>query len=252
MPDAGYAFVEFASAGISADREVRLGEVSILQRRVHVESIEGSSVMYIPAHFAETRLDVLQAQIRRRPLGTLVVATEAGLEANHIPFLLSEAPAPYGLLRGHVARANPVWKHLANAAEVLVVFQGDDAYISPSLYEAKSQDGKVVPTWNYVAVHVYGKARAVADATWLRALVTELTDVHEAGRSAPWHVNDAPDEYTQKLLGAIVGIEISISRLLGKWKVSQNRSSSDRARVAIELNESAPEMSSIVAGTNQK
>jgi transcriptional regulator len=206
--------------------------------------------MYIPAHFAETRLDVLHELIRRHPLGTLIASTQSGLEANHIPILLSEATSPNGVLRCHVARANSIWKSLSEAQEVLVVFQGEEAYVSPSLYEAKAKDGKVVPTWNYIAVHAYGTPRIVTDPAWLHRLVSDLTDEHEAGREAPWRVNDAPSDYIAKMLGAIVGIEIPITRLLGKWKVSQNRASRDRARVAGDLSDSAPEMSSIIAGTN--
>jgi transcriptional regulator len=206
--------------------------------------------MYIPAHFAETRLDVLHDLIRRHPLGTLIASTPSGLEANHIPFLLSEAPGGPGVLRCHVARANTIWKCLSEEQEVLVVFQGEGAYVSPSLYEAKTKDGKVVPTWNYVAVHAYGKPRVVTDPAWLHELVSDLTDTHEAAREAPWRVSDAPSAYVSKLLGAIVGIEIPINRLLGKWKVSQNRTSTDRAKVAADLGDSAPEISSIVAATN--
>src|SRR5688572_19678753 len=206
--------------------------------------------MYIPAHFAETRLDVLHELIRRRPLGTLIASTESGLEANHIPFLLSEATSPHGVLRCHVARANSIWKRLSEEQEVLVVFQGEGAYVSPSLYEAKAKDGKVVPTWNYIAVHAYGIPRIVTDPAWLHGLVSDLTDEHEAAREAPWRVSDAPSDYIAKMLGAIVGIEIPISRLLGKWKVSQNRTSTDRANVAADLGDSAPEISSIVAATN--
>jgi len=206
--------------------------------------------MYIPAHFAETRLDVLHDLIRRHPLGTLIASTQSGLEANHVPFLLSEASGGPGVLRCHVARANTIWNCLSEEQEVLVVFQGEGAYVSPSLYEAKTKDGKVVPTWNYVAVHAYGKPRVVTDPAWLHELVSDLTDTHEAAREAPWRVSDAPSAYVAKLLGAIVGIEIPINRLLGKWKVSQNRTSTDRAKVAADLGDSAPEISSIVAATN--
>lgn len=207
--------------------------------------------MYIPAHFAETRLEVLHELIRRHSLGTLIASTESGLEANHVPFLLTDATGPNGILRCHVARANSIWKSLSEQQEVLVVFQGEGAYVSPSLYEAKAKDGKVVPTWNYIAVHAYGRPRIVTDPEWLRGLVSDLSDKHEVAREAPWHVSDAPSDYIDKLLGAIVGIEIPITRLLGKWKVSQNRPSTDRARVAADLSASAPEMSSIVAGINK-
>ena len=191
--------------------------------------------MYIPAHFNESRVEVMHALMRRYPLGTLIAMTDHGLEANHVPFLVDELPSPYGTLRCHVARANPIWQALATAAEVLVVFQGQDAYVSPSAYEAKLKDGKVVPTWNYVAVHAYGQARAVEDAAWLSRLLDDLTTAHESDRADPWRVSDAPREYTEKLMQAIVGIEIPIAKLIGKWKVSQNRSSTDRAGIAADL-----------------
>ena len=206
--------------------------------------------MYIPAHFAETRVDVLHELIRCHPLGTLIASTESGLEANHIPFLLSDAPNTYGVLRCHVSRTNSIWKSLSERQEVLVVFQGAGAYISPSLYEAKAKDGKVVPTWNYIAVHAYGTPRVVTDSAWLHGLISALTDRHEAARELPWHVSDAPSDYIEKMLGAIVGIEIPIARLVGKWKASQNRGSTDRASVAADLSDSAPEMSRTVAGNN--
>jgi transcriptional regulator len=195
--------------------------------------------MYIPSHFNESRVEAMHALIRSYPLGTLVAATNQGLEANHVPFVIDELPAPYGMLRCHVARANPVWRSLADVGDVLVVFQGPDAYVSPSVYEAKQKDGKVVPTWNYVAVHAYGQARAIDDVAWLSKLLDDLTHAQESDRPAPWRVSDAPRDYTEKLMRAIVGIEIPIAKLLGKWKVSQNRSSTDRERIAADLKQRA-------------
>lgn len=191
--------------------------------------------MYIPAHFNESRVEVMHALIRSYPLGTLIAMTDQGLEANHVPFVIDAAPLPYGTLRCHVARANPIWRLLATAGEVLVVFKGPDAYVSPSAYEAKLKDGKVVPTWNYVAVHAYGQARAIEDAAWLSRLLDDLTAAHESDRADPWRVSDAPRDYTEKLMRAIVGIEMPIAKLIGKWKVSQNRSSTDRAGIAADL-----------------
>jgi transcriptional regulator len=191
--------------------------------------------MYVPAHFAEDRIDALHALMRRYPLGVLVTSTPDGMDANHIPFVLDAAPAPWGRLRCHVARANPVWRALDEARNVLVIFQGADAYVSPSVYEAKKQDGKVVPTWNYLAVHAYGKARAVHEREWLMTLLEDLTSIHEADRAEPWQVADAPADYVDKLVHAIVGIEITIERLVGKWKVSQNRSRADRLSIAADL-----------------
>jgi transcriptional regulator len=191
--------------------------------------------MYLPSHFAESRIDVMHALMRDYPLGVLIASTSNGLDANHVPFMTDPTPEPWGTLRCHVARANPIWSELERSSEVLVVFQGPEAYVSPSAYEAKRTDGKVVPTWNYVAVHAYGTARVVHDREWLLNLLNALTSAHEAKRAQPWRVADAPSDYTHKMLRAIVGIEISVTKLLGKWKVSQNRSATDRANVAEDL-----------------
>ena len=191
--------------------------------------------MYVPRHFEETRVDVLHDLIRRYPLGTLVVAAADGLEATHIPFEIDAQPGPFGTLRCHVARANPIWKQITAERQVLVVFQGEQGYVSPSWYASKQESGKVVPTWNYAAVHAYGTAKAVQDAAWLRQMVEDLTNRHEQGRADPWRVSDAPAEYVEKLLGAIVGIEIPVARLIGKWKMSQNRPVADRQGVVAGL-----------------
>ena len=192
--------------------------------------------MYLPAHFDEKRLDVLHALVRRHPFGLLVTQTADGPSANGIPFLLDpDGAAGLGTLRGHVARANPVWREAATDVPSLVVFQGPDAYVSPGWYPTKAEHGKVVPTWNYVMVQARGRLRAVDDKAWLRAFVTRLTDHHEGGRAAPWAVTDAPADFVEATLGAIVGIEIPLSSLVGKWKVSQNRSAADRAGVAAGL-----------------
>lgn len=188
--------------------------------------------MYTPSHFNEDRLDVLQALVAAHPLGTLVTHSEAGLDADHIPFELA-APtpdAPFGTLRAHVARANPLWR-LADTP-VLAVFQGPSAYVSPSLYEEKPLSGKVVPTYNYAVVHAHGVLRAIEDPEWILALLQRLTAHHEAPRAAPWSVADAPPDYIATMLRAIVGIEIPLDSLRGKWKLSQNRSPADQAAVA--------------------
>jgi transcriptional regulator len=198
--------------------------------------------MYSPSHFEETRLAMLHALIEAHPLGTLVRHTAAGLEADHIPFEIA-APtlqAPFGTLRAHVARANPLWRQAG--AEALVVFQGPSAYVSPSLYEEKPASGKVVPTWNYAVVHAHGVLRAIEDPAWIRALLERLTAHHETPRAAPWAVRDAPPEYIDTLLKAIVGIEIPLGQLTGKWKMSQNRTSADRAAVAADCPALAPLM----------
>ncbi len=184
--------------------------------------------MYDVEAFRETRVEVLQALIKAHPLATLVVTTSQGLEANHIPLLMDPAPTPYGTLRGHVARANPVWRTFTADAEALAVFQGPQGYITPSWYPSKAEHGKVVPTWNYAVVHAHGPLKIYEDAEWLRALVTRLTSSQESPRAAPWRVTDAPDDYVNTMLKAIVGIEIPVSRLQGKWKMSQNRLPRDR------------------------
>src|SRR3989442_2630338 len=184
--------------------------------------------MYLPKHFEETRVEVLHELIRTYPFGTLVTLTAGGLDANHIPFEVDPEPAPFGTLRGHVARANPVWRDVSPGAEALVIFQGPDTYISPSWYPTKTETGKVVPTWNYAIVHAHGVPRFINDRAWLRAFVEKLTNRHEAERREPWKITDAPPDYIEKQLGAIIGLEIPITRLVGKWKVSQNRPAQDR------------------------
>jgi transcriptional regulator len=194
--------------------------------------------MYRPPHFDETRLDVLHELIVAHPLATLVTHDGHGLCADHIPFEIGAptAAAPFGVLRAHVARSNPLWQR---EADVLAVFQGAHAYVSPSWYEEKRISGKVVPTFNYAAVHAHGTLRAIHDPDWLLALLERLTVRHEASRPAPWQVNDAPRSYIEQLLAAIVGIEIPLARIEGKWKISQNRSENDQAAIAAGLGVSA-------------
>ena len=189
--------------------------------------------MYLPAHFEEKRPEVLFELVRTHPLGLLVTLAEAGLRANSVPFFLDADPAGGpGVLRAHVARANPLWREARADVEALVVFQGPQAYVSPGWYPSKAEHGKVVPTWNYVMVQARGTLRAIEDAAWLHAFVTRLTDRHEAPRAQPWAVSDAPADYIATMLRAIVGIEIVLIALTGKWKVSQNRSQADREGVA--------------------
>ncbi len=191
--------------------------------------------MYLPAQFEESRVEVLHALIRAHPLGALVTRSGDGLEANHIPFEVDPAPGPLGTLRAHVARANPVWRQAPPGEEALVIFQGPEAYISPAWYPTKQETGKVVPTWNYAVVHACGVPRFIDDPVWLRAFVERLTDRHEGGRPEPWKVADAPADFIQAMVGAIVGLEIPITRLAGKWKVSQNRPPWDRDGVVAGL-----------------
>jgi transcriptional regulator len=189
--------------------------------------------MYLPSHFAESRPQVLRDFIASHPLGLLVTQTRGGgIEANSVPFFLDAADdVTAGVLRAHVARANPLWKETRDDVDALVVFQGPHGYVSPAWYPSKAEHGKVVPTWNYLMVQARGRLRAIDDKAWLRAFVTRLTDHHEGGRAAPWAVSDAPAEFIEATLGAIVGIEIPVSSIVGKWKVSQNRSAADRAGV---------------------
>jgi transcriptional regulator len=187
--------------------------------------------MYDVEAFREDRIEVLHALIQAHPLATLVTTTAQGLEANHIPLLIDPEPAPYGTLRGHVARANPVWRTFDASVEVLVVFQGPQGYITPSWYPTKVQTGKVVPTWNYAVVHAHGFLTIYQDAEWLRRLVTRLTASQESQRAKPWQVTDAPSDYVDTMLKVIVGIEIPVRRLQGKWKLSQNRLPHDREGV---------------------
>jgi transcriptional regulator len=191
--------------------------------------------MYVPAHFSEQRIEVLQQLIRVRPLGTLITLSSTGLNANHIPFEHVPEPGPSGILCGHVARANPVWRDYAKEIDALVIFHGPATYVSPSWYPSKNTTGEVVPTYNYVVVHAYGPLRLVDDVAWLRGLVSRLTERFEAPQAQPWRVTDAPDSFIEKQLQAIVGIEIPIAKLIGKWKVSQNRPEIDRQGVVTEL-----------------
>ena len=195
--------------------------------------------MYLPSHFEETRTEVLHALLRAHPLGLLVTQDGGGaLAANSVPFVLDADPAGGpGILRAHVARANPLWREARADVESLVVFQGPQAYISPSFYPSKAEHGKVVPTWNYVMVQARGQLRAIDDAAWVRAFVTRLTERHEAPRAKPWAVSDAPDDYIASMVKAIVGIELTLTALTGKWKVSQNRSLADRTGVAKGLHD---------------
>ncbi|MBX3566898.1 MAG: FMN-binding negative transcriptional regulator [Rhizobiaceae bacterium] len=190
--------------------------------------------MYQPEHFIETRPDILHGLIRTHPLGLLVSNGPEGPVADLVPFLLDVPEHGAARLRAHVARANPHWRRIAEAPEmpVLVVFQGVDTYITPSWYETKRETGKVVPTWNYAIVQVRGRARVIEDAAWLGRQIRDLTAAHEAPRAEPWQVEDAPARYIEVQMRGIVGIEIEVTEIAGKWKVSQNRSDTDRAGVA--------------------
>ncbi|HSQ72219.1 MAG TPA: FMN-binding negative transcriptional regulator [Rubrivivax sp.] len=187
--------------------------------------------MYLPAHFEQTDRAALHALMREHPLASLVTSGPDGLTADPVPLEFDPAEGECGTLTGHVARANPLWRGAAGQT-VLAIFNGPQAYVSPSWYASKAATHKVVPTWNYTVVHAHGVLDIVEDAPWLRALVGRLSDHFEAPRPAPWSVNDAPVDYVQQMLRAIVGIRIPLTRLVGKWKVSQNRSEADRQGVA--------------------
>jgi len=189
--------------------------------------------MYIPSHFEEQRVEVLQDLVRLHPLATFVVAVPGELCVSHIPMIL-EPRGQFGTLVGHVARANPLWQQLGQASAV-AIFQGPQAYVSPSWYPSKHHHGRAVPTWNYVTVHAHGIARAVEDRDWLLAQVSQMTAQLEAQQALPWKVSDAPADYIDRLLASIVGIELPIATLRGSWKVSQNRSLADRLGVAAGL-----------------
>lgn len=187
--------------------------------------------MYTPAAFRQDDFATLHQQMRATRLPTLVSHGAQGLLASHLPLLLEADEGPYGTLYGHFAKANPQWRDLADGSPALVIFQGAEAYISPSWYAAKAEHGKVVPTWNYISVQAHGRAEVFEDAERLLQLVSRLSALHEAERPQPWAVSDAPREYIDSMLRAIVGFALPIERLEGKWKLGQNRSQADQAGV---------------------
>lgn len=195
--------------------------------------------MYTPRAFALNDLPEIQQLIQHTRLAQLVTVGENGLQASHLPLLLNPDEGPNGTLYDHLAKANPQWRELQNGGEALVIFAGADAYISPAFYPAKAEHGKVVPTWNYIAVHAYGTPAVFSDAERLLKVVTALTDRHESGRAQPWRVSDAPADYIDGMLKAIVGFALPIKRLVGKRKLSQNRSAADMAGVRDGLAASA-------------
>ncbi len=191
--------------------------------------------MYLPTAFRENRIDAVHAAIAGSGIATLVTLTADGLIASHVPMLLDPEPGPYGTLLGHLARANPQAKGALPGVEALAIFQGLDTYITPSWYETKRRTGKVVPTWNYEAVHAYGPISFFNEPERLRAIVTRLTNRQEASRAQPWAVTDAPEDFVQVMLKAITGFAIPITRLEGKRKMSQNRPAEDVAGVVAGL-----------------
>ncbi|MFL9944587.1 FMN-binding negative transcriptional regulator [Paraburkholderia agricolaris] len=193
--------------------------------------------MYIPAHFDEPRTEVLHTLIKENPFGILFTHGKSGMDANHIPFELKAAEGACGVLHAHVARANPVWQDVANGDEVLVVFRAGDAYISPSWYPGKHEFHKQVPTWNYRVVHAYGRISIHDDERYVRGVVGRLTRTHEASQPKPWKMTDSPADYIDAMLKAIVGVEIEITRLVGKIKLGQNKDVRDIRGAGAALNE---------------
>jgi len=203
--------------------------------------------MHLPSHFAETRVEVLQEALRNAGLATLVTTGPEGLDASQIPLLLLPEPAPLGRLLGHVARPNQQWRSTPEGSDALAIVLGADAYVTPSWYPSKRETGRVVPTWNYVAIHVHGTVRFFQERDRLLDVVTRLTARYERGRSQPWSVADAPREYLEGMLGGIVGVELTITRIEGKWKASQNKGDSERQGVEEGLrSEGLEEMADIV------
>lgn len=191
--------------------------------------------MYLPPAFREDDLPTIHAEMRKIQLATLVTVTGNGMVATHLPLLLDSAAGHYGTLYGHVARGNTQWHESLPEAEALAIFTASDAYVTPNWYPSKQETGKVVPTWMYAAIHAYGKVKFVDDAEWLRDIVTRLTDKHEASNAQPWKVTDAPPAYVDAQLARIIGVELPISRLEGKWKFDQRSTEQDRNGVMAGL-----------------
>lgn len=184
--------------------------------------------MHTPKIFAQSDDQKLIEMIRANSFATLVCQTSNGLRADHIPLYFTQQADQSALLRGHIGKANPLWEELANNSQVLAIFHGPQAYISPNYYPSKQQDGKVVPTWNYAVVHVRGRIFFNHDSEWKLAMLNALTDLNEQSQTRPWSVADAPEQYTERMLAGIVGLEIQVSSLEGQWKLSQNKQAADR------------------------
>ena len=195
--------------------------------------------MYVPSHFSQAEDEELLRTIAAFPLGALVVHGPQGLDANHMPFLVDDAAASPRKLLAHVARANPLWKEAKDGDEALVIFRAADAYISPNWYPTKHESHRQVPTWNYRVVHVHGRLRIRDDERFVRGVVARLTKVHEAqtGSPRPWKMTDSAPEFIDQMLAMIVGIEVEVTRMVGKWKLSQNKEERDRRNAAKELGE---------------
>ena len=208
--------------------------------------------MYIPQHFAEDRTETLTEFVRSNPFCTLVTNGPEGLMASHIPLLFDSGGGPNGTLRGHLAKANPQWRTYAQDSDVLAIFNGPHHYISPSWYPSKTEHGRVVPTWNYVAVHAYGQIRIVEDRDSLLHHLRKLTDSQEEGIPGRWRIDDAPPDYIDGMTSAIVGVEIEVTKLEGKWKVSQNRPAADREAVVARLRDLGGDAAVAIAALIEK
>ena len=205
--------------------------------------------MYLPAHFAEPRVEELHRIVRTYPLGMLVTHSVKGIDADHLPFEFDADRGAHGTLVAHVARANPLWSEIGDGAEVMVVFRGAEGYVSPSWYPSKHENHRSVPTWNYEVVHAHGRLRIVDEEKFLRGVVGRLTRHHESTEPRPWKMGDAPRDYMETMMKAIVGIEVELNRLEGKRKLSQNRDERDAQGVVSALRERSREaLSTAVSG----
>jgi transcriptional regulator len=204
--------------------------------------------MYLPHYFEETCIDELHRLIAAHPLSTLAITVDGELMVNHIPMLIDSEDGEFGTLRAHIARTNPLWQQLHGATNAVAIFQGEQSYISPNWYPSKQETGKQVPTWNYAVVHAHGKPRFIDDASWLYKHLEEMTDAQEAGQKLPWKISDAPREFIDKLTNAIVGIEFPITRISGKWKMSQDEIRADQLGVVSNLQARNDQASLTIAG----
>lgn len=203
--------------------------------------------MYLPIHHREDRIELQHDLIRTYPLGMLVIMGRGGLAANPMPFILDAGASPKGVLKAHIARANPLWRDYDPAHEALAIFQGPQVYVSPNYYASKKETGKIVPTWNYVCLQAYGTLKIIEDREWLLNQLGGLTRRHEAGQPVPWSIADAPEDYIAMMLKGIIGIEMDIARIEGKWKLSQNRSATDQASLVEALRDSVGENAAAIA-----
>ena len=202
--------------------------------------------MHIPKKFKQNDPNHLKDIILKYPFATLITNSDSGLEANHIPIFLNQSKGK-DILQGHIAKVNPLWKNLKDKSEVLVVFNGPNCYISPNYYPTKKETGKVVPTWNYVTVHVKGVMSYIHDEKWKLNMLNNLTNQHEVGQPNPWSISDAPEEYIQKMIPAIVGLEIKALSITGQWKVSQNQPEQNKQGVAAGLSQESESDSQKIA-----